>query len=67
MNAFLKRPVVGEWPYVRIDATYVKVRQDHRITSAVDVNSGRRREVPGMITALIRAARTNASANPNER
>ena len=44
VNAFLQRPIEGEWPYVWIDATYVKVRQDHRITSvaviiAVGVNA----------------------------
>jgi len=53
VNAFLQRPVEGEWPYIWIDATYVKVRQDHRITSvavilAVGVNSDGRREVLGM-------------------
>ena len=53
VNAFLQRPIEGEWPYVWIDATYVKVRQDHRITSvaviiAVGVNADGRREVLGM-------------------
>ncbi len=53
VNAFLQRPIEGEWPYIWVDATYVKVRQDHRITSvaviiAVGVNSDGRREVPGM-------------------
>ena len=53
VNAFLQRPIEGEWPYIWIDATYVKVRQDHRITSvavilAVGVNSDGRREVLGM-------------------
>ncbi len=27
VNAFLERPIEGEWPYLWIDATYVKVRQ----------------------------------------
>jgi transposase-like protein len=53
VNAFLQRPIEGEWPYIWVDATYVKVRQDHRITSvaviiAVGVNSDGRREVLGM-------------------
>jgi len=53
VNAFLQRPIEGEWPYIWIDATYVKVRQGHRITSvaviiAVGVNSDGRREVLGM-------------------
>ena len=44
VNAFLERPIEGEWPYLWIDATYVKVRQNGRIVSvavivAVGVNS----------------------------
>lgn len=27
MKAFLARPIEGDWPYLWIDATYVKVRQ----------------------------------------
>ncbi|EME67945.1 transposase, mutator type [Paramagnetospirillum caucaseum] len=30
---FLERPIEGDWPYVWLDATYVKVRQDGRIVS----------------------------------
>ena len=53
MKAFLDRPIEGDWPYLWIDATYVKVRQDGRIVSvavivAVGVNSDGRREVLGM-------------------
>ncbi|SFU53598.1 Transposase (or an inactivated derivative) [Methylobacterium sp. 174MFSha1.1] len=53
VNAFLERPIEGEWPYLWIDATYVKVRQDHRIVSvavivAVGVNADGRREVLGL-------------------
>jgi putative transposase len=53
VGAFLDRPIEGEWPYLWIDATYVKVRQDGRIVSvaviiAVGVNSDGRREVLGM-------------------
>lgn len=53
VSAFLDRPIEGEWPYLWIDATYVKVRQDGRIVSvavivAVGVNSDGRREVLGM-------------------
>lgn len=33
VGAFLDRPIEGEWPYLWIDATYVKVRQDGRIVS----------------------------------
>ena len=53
VNAFLDRPIEGEWPYLWIDATYVKVREAGRIVSvavivAVGVNSDGRREVLGM-------------------
>ena len=53
VNAFLARPIKGEWPYLWIDATYVKARQAGRIVStaviiAVGVNTDGRREVLGM-------------------
>jgi transposase-like protein len=53
VNAFLTRPLEGEWPYVWLDATYVKVRKNNRIVStavivAVGVNTDGRREVLGM-------------------
>src|SRR5438270_6130757 len=33
VNTFLNRPLEGEWPYLWLDATYVKVRQAGRIVS----------------------------------
>lgn len=53
VGAFLDRPIEGEWPYLWIDATYVKVRSEGRIVSvavivAVGVNNDGRREVLGM-------------------
>lgn len=53
VNAFLDRPIEGEWPYLWLDATYVKVREAGRIVSvavtvAVGVNTDGRREVLGM-------------------
>jgi len=53
VQAFLGRPIEGDWPYVWLDATYVKVRQASRVVSvavivAVGVNSDGRREVLGM-------------------
>jgi putative transposase len=53
VKAFLARPIEGDWPYLWIDATYVKVRQNGRIVSvavivAVGVNNDGRREVLGM-------------------
>lgn len=52
-GADLNRPIKGEWPYVWLDATYVKARRDHHIVSvavivAVGVNTDGRREVLGM-------------------
>ena len=53
VHAFLERPIEGSWPYLWIDATYVKVREAGRIVSvaviiAVAVNTDGRREVLGM-------------------
>ena len=53
VKAFLDRPIEGDWPYLWIDATYLKVRQAGRIVSvavivAVGVNGDGRREVLGM-------------------
>jgi putative transposase len=53
VNTFLNRPLEGDWPYLWLDATYVKVRQAGRIVSvaviiAVGVNGDGRREVLGM-------------------
>src|ERR1700704_2660966 len=50
---FLDRPLEGDWPYIWLDATYVKARRDGRIVSvavivAVGVNSDGRREVLGL-------------------
>jgi transposase-like protein len=53
IHAFLTRPLEGDWPYLWLDATYVKARRDGRIVSvavivAVAVNSAGRREVLGL-------------------
>ena len=53
VKTFLGRPIEGDWPYLWLDATYVKVRQNGRIVSvavtiAVAVNTDGRREVLGM-------------------
>lgn len=60
VNAFLIRPIEGLWPYLWIDATYVKERQGGRIVStaiiiAVAVNTDGRREVLGMATGASEA------------
>jgi transposase-like protein len=53
VRAFLERPLAGVYPYVWIDATYLKVRQNGRIVSvaviiAVGVTADGRREVLGI-------------------
>ena len=53
VQTFLNRPLEGDWPYVWLDATYVKVREAGRIVSvavivAVGVNGDGRREVLGL-------------------
>ena len=53
VKAFLERPIEGDWPYLWIDATYLKVRRGGRIVSvaiiiAVGVNADGRREVLDM-------------------
>ena len=53
IEAFLNRPLEGDWPYLWLDATYVKARANGRVVSvavivAVAVNGDGRREVLGM-------------------
>ena len=53
VNAFLTRPLEGDWPYLWLDATYIKARRGGRIVSvaaivAVGVNTDGRREVLGV-------------------
>lgn len=58
---FLHRQLEGNWPYLWLDATYVKVRQGGRIVSvaviiAVGVNDAGRREVLGLTIGASEAA-----------
>lgn len=60
VNDFLSRPLEGDWPYLWLDATYIKARTDGRIVSvaaiiAVAVNTEGRREVVGMTTGASEA------------
>src|ERR1700681_1831749 len=53
VNAFLDRPIEGEWPYLWLDATYLKVRDGGRIVSvtaiiAMAVTTDGRREIVGL-------------------
>jgi len=55
VNAFLSRPLEGAWPYLWLDATYLKVREGGRIIGraviiAVAVNADGKREVLGVAT-----------------
>jgi putative transposase len=60
VQAFLSRPIEGAWPYLWIDATYLKSRKGGRIISvavivAVAVNTDGRREVLGVATGASEA------------
>src|SRR3712207_1156858 len=53
VSAFLDRPLSGEWPYLWLDATYLRQREGGRIVSvaatvAVAANAEGRREVIGL-------------------
>src|SRR3546814_3280440 len=53
VHAFLKRPLTGEWPYLWLDATYLKVREGGRTISvaaiiATAVNTDSRTEIVGL-------------------
>lgn len=53
VGSFLNRPIEGEWPYLWLDATYLRVRQGGRVVSvaaiiACGVNHDGRREILGL-------------------
>ena len=53
VGGFLDRPLTGEWPYLWLDATYLKQREGGRIVSvaaiiAVAVNTDGKREIVGL-------------------
>jgi transposase-like protein len=53
VNAFLDRPLVGDWPYLWLDATYLKQREGGRIVTvaaviAVAANTEGKREIVGL-------------------
>ncbi len=53
VHSFLNRPIEGEWPYLWLDATYLKMRQGGRVVSvaaiiACAVNTDGRREILGL-------------------
>lgn len=60
VQTFLQRPLEGDWPYLWIDATYVKTRQAGRVVSvaviiAVAVNTDGVREILGVATGASEA------------
>jgi transposase-like protein len=60
VQAFMNRPLEGEYRYLWIDATYVKVRRNGRIVSvaviiAIGVNADGKREVLGIDIGLSEA------------
>ena len=71
VQAFLDRPIEGDWPYVWLDATYVKARRGHHIVSvaviiAVGVNTDGRREVLGMTVIAQGGGRAGVSGIVHE-
>ena len=45
-QTFLNRPLEGDWPYLWLDATYVKVRQAGRIVSVAVIIARRQQRWP---------------------
>lgn len=72
LNAFLTRLLEGAWPYLCLDATYVKVREGGRIVSraviiAVAVNEDGKREVlasPPVPPRPRRSGQSSCAASP---
>jgi transposase-like protein len=61
VQSFLERPLDGDWPYLWLDATYLKQRQGGRIVSvaaiiAVAANTEGRREIIGLSIGASEAA-----------
>jgi transposase-like protein len=61
VSSFLERPLEGEWPYLWLDATYLKQRQGERVISvavtiAAAVNTEGRREIIRMSAGAPEAA-----------
>jgi putative transposase len=68
VQAFLNCPIEGEWTYLWLDATYLKMRQAGRIVSvavtiAVGVNADGRREVLGTDISASEAERPSGSSS----
>jgi transposase-like protein len=60
VRAFLDRPIAGVWPFVWLDATYIKVRTGDQVVSqaaiiAVGVNAEGQRQILGLQLGLSEA------------
>ena len=70
VGAFLARPIEGEWPYLWLDATYVKARRDGHVVSvavivAVAVNiDGRPRRTQSVRRDVLGMTVGNSEAEP---
>ena len=72
VDAFLDRPLEGEWPYLWLDATYIKVRRSGRIVSvaaivAVAVNTPSRALLRNPLPGKGRAARGSGHRHSAQR
>ena len=52
MHKFLDRPLAGEWPYLWLDATCLKVRQGGRIISVAAIISVAVNTDGGVVNAI---------------
>ena len=57
IQGFLDRPLEGEWPYLWLDATYVKVRQAGRIVSVAVTEDGLPEQALHRVLAFLACAR----------
>ena len=53
VNSFLHRPLDGEWPYIWLDATYLKIKENERVVSVAAIiatggNTDGHREILGL-------------------
>jgi putative transposase len=61
VDKFMNTPIEGEWPYIYLDASYIKVREDHKVVAkavivAIGVNTNGDRRILGMTIADNEAA-----------
>jgi transposase-like protein len=65
VNAFLDRPLTGEWPYLWLDATYLKQREGGRIVSvAAIIAVAANTDGSGKLSACTSARRRRRHSGP---